>query len=164
MMNRQTGMPDFRSHILRYLFILISITISILIFLYLMNLGADVVRIHAKTKAFFGMLSLYFYTLAELAFIFFVYFFYSRCMKYGNLTRCFLITTAVELCLFTAVVLVRYLIYVPVYKTINVPFSAIFRVQDYIILGVGVLGGTIFLVLTRFTSKSILKRARRRTR
>ena len=134
--------------VIRALLTMVTVALSVLIFLIQLNLAADYIRIHSKLGALLGLMSMYVNALIELAFVIFVSHMYGVWAEIGMLYRRFLVFSIVEGYTLAVLKVIRFAIYLPLYREHAIPLIRIFRLQDWLLLAVGLIGatGSMFLL------------------
>ena len=133
---------------------LLSILVSLAIFLQFLDLAATGVELWTRTRALLSMVAIYLFGLGELVVVFAIWFGYRRAARYGRLRAAVRKVTLIEGIAALAYLPLRLLVYLPLLLTYGDRLTDAFRLLDALQAALGVI-----LVATAF---AIPRRSRRR--
>ena len=143
---------------LRLTLVSVSLMLSVLLFVQLVDLMVSIVKLHSGLRAAGGLFALIPLSVLELSFFIAVGPHYRRHARAGDLLGAFFRVTSIQLFLFAFLEVLRFLAYGPVFRSSRLPFYALWRPINYLNALGGIVLGVIFAVLALWYFRSFRSR------
>ena len=118
---------------------LLSILVSLAIFLQFLDLAATTVELWTGARALFGMVAMYLFGIGEMVVVFTIWFGYRRAARYGRLRAAVRKVTLLEGSAALAYLPLRLLVFIPLVLAYGDRPIAAFRLLDVLQAALGVI-------------------------
>lgn len=129
-----------------------STALSILQFFFVLSVIQDHIRFQTGMRAWLALVSIVVLTAIELSFIIYIFGYYTVSRDNKHIVLRFITVTAFQMTVFPFIDIVRFLVYLPVYRMIDQPIMNQLSVRDFIFGGIGILAAAaLFTVRGKIT-------------